>query len=274
MFHKKAPVANVLILLLMIIMLLPLFLVVVNAIKPLTEITRNVLALPSSLYLDNITTAYTKMKFPRAFWNTLVITMFSNLGLVLFGTMTGYWLIRRSNKFNKFLYILFLGAMAIPFQTVMIPLVQVYSSLGMLGSLGTVVFSYWGMGCSTVIFLTYGTIKSIPLEIEEAAIIDGCSQLRLYFSIIFPLLRTIVLTFTILNTFWFWNDFLLPRLIIGNIGELNTIQMALRQFKGEYIARWDYLLGGLCISVIPPLVFFISCQKKMISGLVSGAVKG
>lgn len=267
-------VLNVAMFLVMLAMLSPFFIVIVNAVKPLTEITKDVLALPTSLYLDNLVMAYRKMNFTSAFFNTLSITILANAGLILFGAMAGYWLIRRPSKLNNFLYVLLLGSMAFPFQAVMIPLVRVMKALGMHGSIPGLAFGYWGLGCSTVIFLTYGAIKSIPYEIEEAGIIDGCSQLTLYFRIIFPLLRTIVLTFTILNTFWFWNDFLMPQLMIGNVKSLRTIQMAIRTFRGEYLARWDYLLAGLVIALIPPVIFFIFCQKKIIDGMVSGAVKG
>ena len=133
---------------------------------------------------------------------------------------------------------------------------------------------YWGLGCSTVIFLTYGAIKSIPYELEEAAIIDGCSQFRLFWKIIFPLLKTIVLTFTILNTFWFWNDYLYPQLCVGGVEANRTIQIAIRMFTGENYTRWDWFLPALVVAIIIPIIFFIICQRKIVEGMVSGAVKG
>lgn len=164
--------------------------------------------------------------------------------------------------------------MAIPFQATMIPFVKVMKVLGLNGNLYGVSFAYWGMCCSTVIFLTSGAIKAIPLEIEESAVIDGCSELQTFFKVVFPNLRTIVVTFTILNVFYIWNDYLLPFLMLGVNKRYYTIQIALKVFSGEYGIRWDYMLPGIILAMFVPLVVFFVCQKMVIEGMVTGAVKG
>lgn len=267
-------ILNILMLFCLILMLFPFYLVLVNSFKTLPELMNNVLALPTSWFPSNFIYAFTQMNYFVSLKNTLVVVVLSNLGLIVFGTMAGYWLIRRPNRLNKVLFYLLLGAMAIPFQAVMIPLVKVMNTLGLMQNLGGLSLAYIGMCCSMVIFLTYGAIRAIPYEIEEAAILDGCNQLALFFRIVFPLLRNIVLTFTILNVFYAWNDYLMPQILLGNNANLYTIQIALKVFSGEYITRWDWLLPATILSMIVPVILFIFCQRWIISGMVSGAVKG
>ena len=265
---------NVLVLLAMVVMIFPFFLVLVNSFKSMGEIGKNVLDLPGKLLIGNYEYAFKRMNFPQALSNTLLITAVGNIGLILFASMTCYWLIRRPVRVNRVLYFLFLCAMAVPFQATMIPFVIVMKNLGLNGSLYGVSFAYWGMCCPTVIFLTSGAIRSIPLEMEEAACIDGCSALGTYFRVVFPNLRTIVVTFTILNIFYIWNDYLLPFLMLGVNKKLYTIQIALKVFSGEYGVRWDYMLPGVILAMIVPLILFIVCQKMIVEGMVSGSVKG
>jgi raffinose/stachyose/melibiose transport system permease protein len=255
-------------------MIFPFFLVILNSFKSMGEIGKNIMAWPSVFLIDNYTYAFKRMNFIQALSNTTVITLLGNIGLIVFATMTGYWLIRKPTKLNRLFYFLFLGAMAIPFQATMIPFVKIMKVLGMSGNILGVSFAYWGMCCSTVIFLTSGAIKSIPYDIEEAAFIDGCSALGIYFKVIFPNLRTMVVTFTILNIFYMWNDYLLPFLMLGVNKKLYTIQIALKVFSGEYGVRWDYMLPGVIFAMIVPLILFVVCQKMVVEGMVSGSVKG
>jgi raffinose/stachyose/melibiose transport system permease protein len=265
---------TVLILTILVVFMFPFWFVVSNAFKTMGEIIKDPVGFPPKATLKAFTTAWVKMKFPLVFLNTFIITAGADIILLLFAPMTGYFLLRRRSRFGDLLYSVLIASMAIPFQTIMIPLVKLAGNLHLSRSFIGLIIGYLGLGSAGNMFLSYGAVKSIPLEIEEAAVIDGCSQIRLYFKIIFPLLRTIILTFTIMNTFWFWNDYLMPQLMIGAIPAKRNIQMALRMFQGEYLVRWDIVLAALLLALLPPIIFFIFSQKKIVSGILSGAVKG
>lgn len=271
---RRTWIWNIVVFILMAIMIFPFLLVLLNSFKSMNEIGENVMSLPKEWLFGNYAYAFKRMNYPQALTNTLIVTVMGNLGLIFFAPMTGYWLLRQSNSLNRVLYFLFIGAMAIPFQATMIAFVKVMKSLNMNGNLFGVAFSYWGMCCPTVIFLTSGAIKAIPMEIEEAASIDGCSPLGTFFRVVFPNLRTIIVTFTIMNVFYIWNDYLLPFLLLGVNKRFYTIQIALKVFSGEYGVRWDYMLPGIMLAMIVPLIIFIVCQKMVVEGMVSGAVKG
>ena len=260
--------------LLLIFVLLPFCLIVLNSFKSLLEIAQNILGLPASFSLDNYIRAWKILDYPHAFLNTLIVTILGNAGLIVFGTMTGYWLARHRTRLNRFLYILFLGAMAIPFEACMIPIMRVTSMCHLNRSLLGLGVCYWGLGASTVVFLTYGAVLNIPYELEESATIDGCSRLRLFWQIVFPLLKPIVITFTIMNTFWFWNDYLMPQLMLGRSSKLYTLQLTMRSMFMEYFTMWDVALAGLVLILIPTIIFFLIAQKKIVEGLMSGSVKG
>lgn len=258
----------------MLLVLLPFFILVMNSFKDMMEIAQNILGWPKAISLDNYARAWKNLDYLRVFTNTLIVTLIGNAGLISFGSMAGYWLMRHPLKINKFFYMLFIASMAIPFEAVMIPLMRVTTTVSMTGSLPGLGIGYWGLGASTCIFLVYGAMMNIPYELEEAATIDGCGTLRLFWQIIFPLLRTTVMTFTIMNTFWFWNDYLMPQLMLGGNRELRTIQLAMRSMFLEYFAMWDVALAALVLSLLPTVIFFIAAQKNIISGITSGAIKG
>lgn len=261
-------------LLLLIFVLLPFGLIVLNSFKTLLEIAQNILGLPASFSLNNYIRAWEILDYPRAFLNTLIVTILGNAGLIVFGTMTGYWLARHRTRLNRFLYVLFLAAMAIPFEACMIPIMRVTSVCHFNGSLVGLGICYWGLGASTVVFLTYGAVLNIPYELEESASIDGCGRLRLFWQIVFPLLKPIVITFTIMDTFWFWNDYLMPQLMLGRSSELYTLQLTMRSMFMEYFTMWDVALAGLVLILIPTIIFFLIAQKRIVEGLMSGSVKG
>lgn len=156
----------------------------------------------------------------------------------------------------------------------MIPIVKVTNIFHLNGSLTGMGLCYWGLGASTVVFLTYGAVLSVPYELEESAMIDGCGRLRLYWQIVFPLLKPTVITFTILNTFWFWNDYLMPQLMLGKQSKLYTLQLSMRYMFMEYFTMWDVALAGLVLILIPTVLFFLTAQRHIIAGLTSGSVKG
>lgn len=271
---QKRLVLNIVILLFLVLMLLPFYLVVSNSLKGMNELIKGIFQLPAEWKWSNYTYAFKRMNYYRTLYNTIVVELAANAGLTIFGSMAGYWLERHDNRMNQILYGLLLAAVAIPFQAIMIPLVKLMQVLQLGGTLVGLGIAYWGMACSTIVLMTYGAVKSIPIEVEEAGIIDGCTQLGLFTRIVFPLLRTNVLTVTILNVFWVWNDYLMPQLLVGNKKNLYTIQMALKVFSGENIVRWDYLLPAVILAMLVPVVLFVLLQRRIIGSMVSGAVKG
>lgn len=255
-----------------IVFLVPFYYLVSNSLKPFAEILSNTSALPSVLQFQNYVNAYHQMNFLKVFSNSLLITVVSNIVLVFFCSMAAYMLVRTKKKISNIIFMMFVAAMVIPFQSIMIPLVKVTGSLGMLNSVWGLVIMYLGFGSGMTIFLYHGFIKGIPVELEEAAIIDGCSRLGVFWRIVFPLLKPITVTVVILNSLWIWNDFLLPSLVLQD-PELRTIPLATFFFFGQYTKQWDLALAALVLSIIPLLIFFFAMQKHIVKGITSGSIK-
>lgn len=271
---KMNSILGIVFLVLMIINLFPFFIAVMNSFKTTMEIAKNILKLPSKFTLDNYVRAWKILDFPKAFMNTLIVTIIGNGGLIIFATMAGYWLIRHPTKFNRLFYSLILASMAIPFEALMVPMMSVTKTFGLNGSTWGLGICYWGLGCAMVVFLTSGAVKAVPIDLEDAARIDGCSRFQTFWHVVFPLLKTTVITFTILNVFWTWNDYLMPQLMLGRTTENYTIQLAMRSLFLEYYAMWDVALAALVLSLLPIVVFFLIGQKSIVSGIITGAVKG
>jgi raffinose/stachyose/melibiose transport system permease protein len=212
------------------------------------------------------------MDYLKVFMNSLMITVASNILIVVFCSMAAYMLVRTKKKISNIIFMTFVAAMVIPFQSIMIPLVKVAGNFGLLNSLWGLIFMYLGFGSGMAIFLYHGFMKGIPVELEEAAIIDGCSPFGVFWRIVFPLLKPITVTIVILNSLWIWNDFLLPMLVLQD-PELRTIPLATFFFFGQYTKQWDLALAALVISIIPLLIFFFSMQKHIIKGITSGSIK-
>jgi raffinose/stachyose/melibiose transport system permease protein len=263
---------EVLAILLGLVFLVPFYYVVSNSLKPFAEILTNTSALPSVLQFQNYVNAFEQMNYLKVFTNSLIITVASNVVLVVFCSMAAYMLVRTKKKISNIIFMIFVSAMVIPFQSIMIPLVKVAGNLGLLNSIWGLVFMYLGFGSGMTIFLYHGFIKGIPLELEEAAIIDGCSPLGVFWRIVFPLLKPITVTIMILNSLWIWNDFLLPLLVLQD-PSLRTIPLATFFFFGQYTKQWDLALAALVISIIPLLIFFFSMQRHIIKGITSGSIK-
>jgi len=255
------------------VFLIPIYFVLVNSFKPYEEILTNTVSIPSSLYFENYTYAWTVMNYPKAFVNSLLITVFSNIGLIVISSMAAYKMVRSSSKWMKALFIMFISAMLIPFQTVMVTLVKVGSVIGIMNSYWGLIVCYFGFGLPLTVFLYHGFIKSIPREIEEAAAIDGCNVYAVFWKVVFPLLKPMTVTVLLLNTLWIWNDFLLPSLILRG-KEMQTIPLAIYAFFGQYMKQWDLALAALVLGVIPIICFFLGLQKYIVEGITAGSVKG
>ncbi|WP_242984591.1 carbohydrate ABC transporter permease [Clostridium sp. chh4-2] len=257
----------------MLLVLSPLYFVVVNSLKTLPEIAKSAVSLPVRLHFENYGKAWKQLNFISAFKNTFLITLFSNVGGIVFGTMAGYWICRNPNRMTKILYSLIISSMAIPFQAIMISLMRVTKFMGFNDSIFGIVMCYWGLSVPICVFMSFGAVKSVPMEIEESAYIDGCSSFLMFWKIVFPLIRPTVLTFTVINTFWYWNDYLMSQLILTSKSH-RVIQQAIRTLFNESIYQWDLGLAALILSIIPMTIFFIVMQKNVVAGVTAGAVKG
>ncbi len=255
-----------------LIFLVPFYYVIANSLKPFAEILTNTSALPKVLQFQNYVSAFEKLDYLKVLSNSLIITIASNIVLVVFCSMAAYMLVRTKKKISNIIFMSFVAAMIIPFQSIMIPLIKTAGNLNLLNSIWGLVIMYLGFGSGMTIFLYHGFIKGIPVELEEAAIIDGCSRFGLFWRIVFPLLKPITVTIVILNSLWIWNDYLLPSLVLQN-PELRTIPLATFFFFGQYTKQWDLALAALMLGIIPLLIFFFAMQKHIIKGITSGSIK-
>ncbi len=271
-YTMKVFILELLIFLLGLVFLIPFYFIVINSLKSFSEILINTAAWPDQFQWSNYVEAWGRLKYPKVFLNSLIITIFSNLVIVVFCSMAAYRLVRSPNKISKILFILFISAMVIPFQSIMIPLIRVTSHLGLLNNIPGIIVMYLGFGAGLSIFLYHGFIKAIPREIEEAAIVDGCSSFCVFWRIVFPLLKPITITIVILNSLWIWNDFLLPLLVLQD-PDLRTIPLATFFFFGQYTKQWDLALAALILGIIPLLIFFFFLQRHIIEGISKGAIK-
>jgi raffinose/stachyose/melibiose transport system permease protein len=256
-----------------LLFLFPFYFIIVNSVKSFSDLMMHSAAWPMEFVWSNYSNAWNALDFPRAFWNSLLLTVFSVTGMAIISSLAAYRIVRKDTLFHKILLFMFVSAMVIPFQSIMIPLTQVAQNLGLLNKIFGLVFIYWGLGISLSAFLFAGYIRTIPYELEESAIMDGCSPYGTFWRVVFPLLKPMTVTVIILNTLWVWNDFLLPSLIITD-SELRTIPLANFSFFSEYYNQWDLALAGLVMSVTPLLIFFLLLQKQVIEGITAGSVKG
>ncbi len=256
-----------------LIFLIPFYFVVINSVKGFGDLLSNAAGWPKVFEWSNYAKVWEIMRFPSAFVNSLILTVVSNLGLIIISSMAAYRMVRHPSKFNNAMLFLFVAAMVIPFQSIMIPLVRVASEIHIMNSREGLIVAYFGFGVSLNIFLFHGFIKSIPKEIEESAVVDGSGPYGVFWKIVFPLLKPMTITIIMLNTLWIWNDFLLPLLFLYDQG-LRTIPLATYSFFGQYTKQWDLALAGLVMGVAPIVLFLLLLQKHIIEGITAGSVKG
>jgi raffinose/stachyose/melibiose transport system permease protein len=277
LFHKRFRLnwTELLLVALAVLIMYPLFLVLINSFKSYTEVMSDVTALPGhGLHWENYLQVIKLMDYPRLFCNTLLITALGVAGTVIFSAMAGYKLSRTKTRYSWLVFLLCVGAIIIPFQTIMITLVKIAKILGLLNSLHGTAVIYWGLACPFAIFLYHGFVKTIPVELEECAILDGCSEYRVFFKIILPLLTPVTVTIIIMDTMWFWNDFLFPLLVLGGNSEWSTLQLAAYQFFGMYKSEWHLAMASVILIITPVVFLFVILQKYIIKGMIAGAVKG
>ncbi|POP33264.1 carbohydrate ABC transporter permease [Lactonifactor longoviformis] len=278
---KKQKAADTGILCLLIVLVIafitPIFFVLMNSFKGKLYISENPFSFPrGELFagITNYTEGIRKTGFFQAFGYSAFITVFSVFAIVLFTSMTAWYITRVKNKLSSVLYYTFVFSMIVPFQMIMFTMSKLADTLKLNNPLGMVVL-YLGFGAGLSVFMFCGFVKSIPLDIEEAAMIDGCTPIQTYFQIVFPILKPTAITVAILNAMWVWNDYLLPYLVIGVSTKYKTIPVVVQYLMGSYGAK-DYgsLMALLVLSIIPIIIFYLFCQKYIIEGVVAGAVKG
>ena len=252
----------------------PFWFVTSNSFKEFGEILRDAAGWPNPFTFDNYPTAWASAGFVSAFFNSLVVTVAAVVLMIGLGAMAAWRLARVPHRVNKFIFYLFVSAMIIPFQTIMIPIVQIVSDIHLLDTRIGLTLVYLGLGMPLTVFFLHGFVStSVPMSLEEAARIDGASSWQTFRYIVLPLLRPMLATLAILHTFWIWNDFLLPLLVIFD-PDKRTIPLAVFQFFGRHANAWDLALPTLVMGVIPILVFFLAFQRHIIKGVSAGSVKG
>ena len=263
-------------LILSVLFLVPIIIVIINSFKSRIYISSQPLKLPNAetfVALENYISGVTSSDFFSAFLRSLFITVVSVILIVLFASMAAWYIVRSNSKITKGIYYMLVFSMIVPFQMVMYTMTYVTNRAN-LDTVFGITFVSLGFGAGLSVFMLCGFIKSIPLEIEEAAMIDGASPIQAFFTVVFPMLKPTAITVAILNTMWIWNDYLLPYLVLGS--DKKTIPVAIQlAMQGAY-GSTDYggFMAMLVLAIVPIIIFYIFCQKYIIKGVVAGAVKG
>ena len=277
---KKRAVHAIMLVVLVILFFLfvsPFLLVVINVFKTKADITSNPLALigKHGFTTKNFPEAMRKMDFWRVFFNSVVITISSTVLTIICSSMASFVIVRNKWKACKLLFSLMVASMVIPFQVLMVPLVSVYGGIvGVLNHRLTLVLLHTGFSVSMATFMFHGAIHTnIPIELEEAAFIDGCTRWQTFWKIVFPLLKPTIATITIIDAMAFWNDYLLPSLVLQK-KELYTIPIATQSFYGTYSTDIGLVMAALLLAMLPILILYLFLQRYIVKGVTSGAVKG
>ena len=260
-----------------ILYMFPFLLVLVNSLKRKVNIVKHPLQIldDAGLQWVNYKNAIEKMDFIRSFGNSFIITAVSVILLIVFSSMAAYIFVRTDWKVCKISFFAMMASMVIPFQVLMIPLVSLYGGIfGVLNSRVTLILMHIGFSLSMATFMFHGAIHTnIPLELEEAAFLDGCSNWQTYWKIVFPLLKPTIATVAIIDAMAFWNDYLLPSLVLGR-KELYTLPIATQAFYGTYSTDMGLVMAALLLAMLPILILYLFLQRYIVEGVTSGAVKG
>ena len=273
---SKAVALTVVGILLSIYILFPFVLVVINSFKTQAAIVQNPISAAGASFKQfatNLSSVINNKNFVfwHAFGSSAVVTVISLVLLAVFGGMAAWVICRNKTKWSTAIYMVFISSMIIPFQT--FREVGKFVGLGMNGTLPGLIFAYCGFGGAMTVFILTGFIKGIPYELEEAAAIDGCSPEGTFFRIIFPLLKPTIVTVTILNGMWIWNDYLLPSILLGQSNPNKTLPVAVQAFVGSFVKSWDLILTAALLAMIPMILVFLLAQKHIMDGMVQGAIK-
>ena len=281
---SRVVILMIIAILLAIYILFPFFLVLLNSFKNQAAIVQDPISAAGasfSQFVSNVNAVVNNKNFVfwRAFGSSALVTIISLFLLAVFGGMAAWVICRNKAKWSTAIYMIFISSMIIPFQVVMLPLIATFREvgkfvgLGMNGTLPGLIFAYCGFGGAMTVFILTGFIKGIPYELEEAAAIDGCSPEGTFFRIIFPLLKPTIVTVTILNGMWIWNDYLLPSILLGQNNPNKTLPVAVQAFVGSFVKSWDMILTAALLAMAPMIIIFLIAQKQIMNGMVEGAIK-
>lgn len=265
----------VLLVLLAIYTLAPLVFLFINSFKSNGDIVNSPVALPVKWNFNFISNAILAINYLQSLGITFVVTAVSVFLLVIVSSLSAWVMVRCKTKASYILFMCFTAAMLIPFQSVVYPLLNEFDMLGMKNIYGLIIM-YGGFGLSMSVFLYHGFFKSVPISLEESAILEGANTLQMFFGVVFPLVKGITVTVIILNTMWIWNDYLLPFLVIGNEDGIKTLTLELYFAKltaGQYGNPWELIFPAVFITIIPIILLYIFLQKYIIKGVADGAVK-
>lgn len=276
MKKAKGAIATLFFTILSLVFVSPIFIVLMNSFKKKTYINLETFKLPNAetfAGINNFKEAITQYDFIQAVGWTVFITVGGVALILVCCSMCAWYITRVQTKLTKLIYLLCVFSMVIPFQMVMFTLSGTADALGLNTPWGILIV-YLGFGAGLAIFMFCGFVKSIPIEVEEAAMIDGCSPVRTFFNVVIPMMKPTLISVGILEAMWIWNDFLLPYLVL-DIKKYKTISIIIQYMKGSY-GRVDMgaIMACLIMAVIPVIVFYLSCQKYIIKGVAAGAVKG
>ncbi|WLT10835.1 carbohydrate ABC transporter permease [Bifidobacterium asteroides] len=270
--RRRSAVRSVVVLIIALICAVPLWYILINTFKTIPDMATNPLGLPKQWTLRNYTRAFATVPIVRSLVNTLIVTFFGVLFQVLIGALAAYGMILRKSIFTSVIGVILMIAFVIPTQSTLIPLYRMESSVGLVNTLLGLIIMYLG-GAVFCYFLIVGYMQSLPFEVIEAARIDGAGPLRIFWSIVLPLIRPILTTVVVFQTMSTWNDFMTANVFISS-SNLRTIVLQVYNAVGQFTTDWPSFMTITVLALIPVFVFFIFCQKWIVSGLVAGAVKG
>lgn len=261
-------------LLIALVYVYPIFLMCINAVKPFGEVVTDVIKLPSKTEWGNFTYVMDKMQYGKLFLNTVEITAVGIAGIVVFSSLAAYILDRKNNRYTKIARVIITTPMLIPFQTIMISLLKVMTTIHFSGSKMGLGIQYWGFGIPMATYIFYNFMKTIPGEIDESAFIDGAGTFKTYGLVIFPLLKSVTATVIVIDVMWIWNDFLLPLLMVNGSNDTKTLVLSAYSFVGQFNTQWHYAMAAMVLAILPSVIIFVFLQKYIVEGVVAGAVKG
>ncbi|HIW50573.1 MAG TPA: carbohydrate ABC transporter permease [Candidatus Blautia intestinavium] len=275
--RKKSIIPTIILTVISVLWMYPILLILINSLKVESAITTSgVFSLPTSETFNgiaNFIASVTQMDFLKSFWYSLVISVMSVILILFCCSMSAWYIVRVNGKLSKAFYYLCVFSMVVPFQMVMFTLAKTADTLK-LNNPYNICIIYLGFGAGLAVFMFTGFVKGIPMEIEEAALIDGCSPWQVYTRVLIPILKPTIISTAILELMWVWNDYLLPTLVL-DIKEYRTIPMAVQYFRGSFgHVQMGPMMASIMIDIIPIIIVYLVCQKYIIEGVVAGAVKG
>jgi raffinose/stachyose/melibiose transport system permease protein len=255
-----------------VLVALPLYYILVNTFKTQAEMVASPIALPGSFNLDNYTNVFERVPLIRSFGNTLYVTVVGVVLQVLIGAMAAFGMIMRATRFNRILGLILVLGFVVPAQSTLIPIYRMLVGVELVDTLNGLVVVY-AAGAIFCFFLIQGYMKTLPFDVIEAAMIDGASVFQIFWRIVLPLIRPILVTVAVFQTMWVWNDFLIPNVFISS-PEKRTIVLQVYTAVGEFTTDWPSFMTLSVLALVPMVIFFIFTQRHIVSGLLAGATKG